>query len=44
MGCGQAKMKPLYQDNIQLVNVMGDMDGPGPRGFMSKDQMKKEKD
>lgn len=44
MGCGQAKMKPLYQDNVQLVHVIGDADGPRANGFVSKEQMKREKD
>ncbi len=44
MGCGQAKMKPLYQDNVQLVHVIGDEDGPRVNGFVSKETMKREKD
>ncbi len=49
MGCGQATMKPLYQDNVELVQVLGrSLDGGGgahrPSAFLTKEQMRKDRE
>jgi len=30
-------MKPLYQNNFTLVQVLGQAQGKGPSGFITKD-------
>lgn len=37
-------MKPLYQNNFTLVQVLGKAQGKGPSGFITKDQLKKNKE
>jgi hypothetical protein len=45
MGCGQATMKPLYQDNVELVQVLGKrLDAKPTSSFVSKEEIRRNRE